>query len=370
MQSQMRCLYKMLSVLEKNIFRNAFLKKKFLPTMLSKREGSNDSLPRDRSELRCTYECRVAIIGIGGVGASLAHLLKMFPGTVTELRMLNNFDFSGIVEELNQIPTKLPICGICGEDNFCKALKDIDIVVITAGRPRTNEKELREELFSENAKSCLNIFKLCAEACPTALISMVTNPIDSMIPLAAHILKKNCCYNPAKLFGICELDLLRARRYLADLLCTNPKRTYVPVVGGHGENTIVPLFSRCRPSIELTQEEMMELTKAVRVAGAKIVKMKKVSSTYAMASGAMYFVHKLARAVHHEPNVIISAYTESSVTGARFFSNELLLGPGGVDKNLGFGKVNAYEQKLIDEAVKALRKQFDIVEEFIDKNRI
>lgn len=89
-----------------------------------------------------------------------------------------------------------------------------------------------------------------------------------------------------------------------------------------------------------------------------------------MAFGAMHFIHKLARAIHHEPNIIVSAYTESNVTGAPFFSNELLLGPGGVYKNLGFGKVNVFEQKLIDEAVKALRKQFDLVEKYIDKCNI
>lgn len=52
----------------------------------------------------------------------------------------------------------------------------------------------------------------------------------------------------------------------------DPKWTYVPVVGGHGENTTVPLFSRCRPNIELTPEEMMNLTKAVRTAWKNIVK--------------------------------------------------------------------------------------------------
>lgn len=90
--------------------------------------------------------------------------------------------------------------------------------------------------------------------------------------MAAHILKKHGSYNPAKLFGVCELDHLRARHYLADLICMDPKWTYVPVVGGHGENTTVPLFSRCRPNIELTPEEMMNLTKAVRTAGKNIVK--------------------------------------------------------------------------------------------------
>ncbi|XP_047351491.1 malate dehydrogenase, mitochondrial-like [Vespa velutina] len=361
MRLQIYSLYKMLSILEKHIFRNEFLESKLLPMKLSKREGSNDCLPRDRSELHCIYECRVAIIGLGGVGKSLAHLLKMFPGTLTELRLLNRSDPSGIIEELNHIPTKLPIFGMCGMENLCKGLKDVDIVVISAGYSRKTDDSSREDLFSDNAKICANICKACSEACPTALIAIVANPIDTLVPLAAHILKKHGSYNPAKLFGVCELDHLRARHYFADLICMDPKWTYVPVVGGHGEHTTVPLFSRCRPNIELTPEEMMNLTKAVRIAGKNIVKMKKSSSTYSMASAAMYFIHKLARAIHHEPNIVISAYTESRVTGAHFFSNELLLGPAGIDKNLGFGRVNVFEQKLIDDAVKVLRKQVDMI---------
>ncbi|KAI4483026.1 hypothetical protein M0804_008081 [Polistes exclamans] len=357
----------MLSILDKRINDNEVFSKKIqLLTKLTKRHGSNDCLPRDRSELRCIEECRVAIVGLGGVGRSLAHLLKMFPGSLTELRLLNRSDPSGIVEELNQLPTRLPVYGIGGMENFCQGLRDVDIVVISAGASRKKDTP-REHLFSDNAIICANICKACVESCPTALIAIVSNPIDTLVPVAAHIFKKNGCYNPAKLFGVCYLDELRARHYFADLIGANPKWTYVPVVGGHSENTTVPLFSKCRPSIELTPEEMIKLTKAVRIAGKKVVKAKKSSTTYSMASATMYFIHNLSRAIHHEPNVIISAYTESRVTPARFFSNELLLGPAGIDKNLGFGRVNVFEQKLIDDAVKVLQKQIAMVEEFIDK---
>lgn len=148
MRLQTRCLYKMLFILEKHIFRNEFLERKHLPMKLSKREGSNDCLPRDRSELHCIQECRVAIIGLGAVGKSLAHLLKMFPGTLTELRLLNRSDPSGIIEELNHIPTKLPISGVCGIENFCNGLKDVDIVAISAGYSRKTDDSSRESLFT------------------------------------------------------------------------------------------------------------------------------------------------------------------------------------------------------------------------------
>lgn len=87
-----------------------------------------------------------------------------------------------------------------------------------------------------------------------------------------------------------------------------------------------------------------------------------------MASATLYFIHKLCRAIHQEPHVIISAYVESTVTKTRFFSNELLLGPRGIHKNLGYGTVTNFEQQLIDDAVEVLRQDVAMAEEFVEKN--
>lgn len=91
-------------------------------------------------------------------------------------------------------------------------------------------------------------------------------------------------------------------------------------------------------------------------------------STFSMASATMYFIHKLCSAIHHDPHVIISAYVESTVTKARFFSNEILLGPRGIHKNLGYGTVTKLEQELIDKAVEDLRQDIALAEAYVEKN--
>lgn len=100
---------------------------------------------KERKELKRIRRCHVAIVGLGGVGKSLAHLLKMYPGGLTELRLCNRSDPEGIVEELNHIPTRLPIRGFKGVDRFPLGLQGADVVVITAGIPRKpgmNRKQL------------------------------------------------------------------------------------------------------------------------------------------------------------------------------------------------------------------------------------
>lgn len=203
----------------------------------------------------------------------------------------------------------------------------------------------------------MQIFKDCVKSCPNAMFAVITNPVDRIVPAAAAIFRKYNCYNPAKLFGICELDLLRARHYFSDLLCIYPKHTYVPVIGGSEEDTIIPLFSKCRPNVNIVPAEVAKLTEAVRCAECKVWQMRGTCTTFAMASAAMYFIHKLARAVRHEPNIVVSAYVESCITNACFFSNELLLGPDGVERNLGFGRISDYEQCLLDEVIPLLQER-------------
>lgn len=99
----------------------------------------------ERDELKYITKCRVAIVGLGGVGKSLAHLLKTYPGGLTELRLCNRSDPEGIVEELSHIPTKLPVRGFKGLDRLPLGLQNTDVVIVTAGvarRPGMQRKDL------------------------------------------------------------------------------------------------------------------------------------------------------------------------------------------------------------------------------------
>jgi len=127
------------------------LTRKFLPKFEEQRYRTLNNIINkshqlnERDELKYITKCRVAIVGLGGVGKSLAHLLKTYPGGLTELRLCNRSDPEGIVEELNHIPTKLPVRGFKGIDRLPLGLQNIDIVIVTAGvvrRPGMQRKHL------------------------------------------------------------------------------------------------------------------------------------------------------------------------------------------------------------------------------------
>lgn len=51
-------------------------------------------------------------------------------------------------------------------------------------------------------------------------------------------------FNPAKLFGVTTLDVVRAEAFIGELTGTDPRDVHVPVVGGHAGVTILPLLSQ------------------------------------------------------------------------------------------------------------------------------
>lgn len=100
-----------------------------------------------------------------------------------------------------------------------------------------------------------------ARTCPTAFVLIITNPVNSTLPIAVETLKKAGVYNPAKVFGVTTLDVVRGSTFVAQALSDpDPKKFKVPVVGGHSGATILPLLSQAKPAVTLTDEQRDAIT--------------------------------------------------------------------------------------------------------------
>nr|CAD7462894.1 unnamed protein product [Timema tahoe] len=156
--------------------------------------------------------------------------------------------------------TKLALCGS-------------DIVTIVAGVPRKPGMS-RDDLFSVNANIIRDVFCGIAKHCPKALVSIVTNPVNSLVPLAAEIMDIHGVFDPCKLFGVTTLDVVRANTFIAELKGLNPLDVNCPCIGGHAGATIIPVISQCCPRVEFTEPQLKELIKRVQEAGTEVVKAK------------------------------------------------------------------------------------------------
>ncbi|KAK0932770.1 hypothetical protein LTR53_020635, partial [Teratosphaeriaceae sp. CCFEE 6253] len=65
----------------------------------------------------------------------------------------------------------------------------------------------RDDLFKINAGIVKGLIEGIAETCPEAFILIISNPVNSTVPIAAEVLKKAGKFNPQKLFGVTTLDV-------------------------------------------------------------------------------------------------------------------------------------------------------------------
>ena len=198
-----------------------------------------------------------------GIGQPLSLLLKLNPG-ITKLNLYDIVHTPGVAADLSHCETKSKVTGYMGDDQLKDSLKDIDIVVIPAGVPR-KPGMTRDDLFNTNASIVANLCKAAAESCPDACIAIISNPVNSTVPIASEIFKKAGKYDPKKIFGVTTLDIVRANAFIGEAQNIDPAEVNCPVVGGHAGITIMPLISQCSPSVQFAPDKLKALTERIQV---------------------------------------------------------------------------------------------------------
>merc|ERR1712113_760835 len=246
-------------------------------------------------------------------------------------------------------------------DDLRKALDGCSIVVIPAGVPR-KPGMTRDDLFNINAGIVKTLITGCADACPDACILIISNPVNSTVPIAAEVLKQKGVYNPKKLFGVTTLDVCRAKTFVANAKGNDVLKTTVPVVGGHAGTTIVPLLSQAEPKVTFTDEERDALIHRIMFGGDEVVKAKAGggSATLSMAFAGAEFADRVMAGMSGEKGVTECTFVETDkVAGATFFSLPVTLGKDGVETVHDYGAINAHEQKLVEDMLPDLIAQAD-----------
>jgi len=311
---------------------------------------------------------KVAVLGAaGGIGQPLSLLFKLSP-EVSELACYDVANAPGVAADLSHIPTKAKVFGASPEDDgLATCLKGSDLVVIPAGVPR-KPGMTRDDLFNINASIVKALVEGCATHCPNAIIAIISNPVNSTVPIAAEELKQHGVYDPRKVIGVTTLDIVRARTFLAESQGWDPKDVDVAVVGGHAGITILPLFSQVS-GVKLSDEELEAITVRTQFGGDEVVKAKAGtgSATLSMAYAGFLFGENVLKALRGEDNIVQCAYVESTLTEAKFFASPCKFGKNGVEEVLPFGNLTAYEKKWFGKFMPELKTQIQKGIEFANK---
>merc|ERR1712137_203659 len=200
---------------------------------------------------------------------------------------------AGVAADLSHLETKVAAKGYAKTieekaiDVLGDCLKDCSLVLVPAGMPR-KPGQTRDDLFKINADIAKGVVEACAKHCPNAVVALIVNPVNSVVPAMAELYKKKGL-DPMKIVGVTTLDCVRANKFVAEKLGVDPADVEVPVIGGHAGVTIMPVFLHDKHASTIDKDKIPDLDKKVQDAGTVVVEAKggKGSATLSMAySGA------------------------------------------------------------------------------------
>merc|ERR1712125_34188 len=323
---------------------------------------SSQSLPTHHQHTTYNAKMKAVVAGAsGGIGQPLSLLLKACP-LVDELALYDVVNTPGVTADLSHISSVAKIQGFLpADDGMKKAMTGADIVVIPAGIPR-KPGMTRDDLFKINAGIVQGLIQGCAENCPDAYILVISNPVNSTVPIAAEVLKKAGKFNPKKLFGVTTLDVVRAETFIGEIT---------------GE-TIVPLFSQSKPAVKIPDDKLDALVNRVQFGGDEVVKAKDGagSAPLSMAYAGFRFAEKVMKAAKGESGIVEPTFVYlpgvaggdevAKATGLEYFSVPVELGKDGAQKAVNIVKdANDYEKKLLQKCYDGLKGNISKGIEFV-----
>ena len=316
---------------------------------------------------------KIALVGAGNIGGTLAHLIGLKElGDIILIDVADGMPQGKALDLVQSSTIESFNASIKGSTNY-KEMKNADVVIVTAGFQR-RPGMTRDDLVEKNSSIVQQVGKGIKKYCPKAFVICITNPLDAMVSiLQKHAgLKTNMCVGMA---GV--LDSARLKYFLSNEFGVSVQDVNAFVLGGHGD-TMVPLIRYSTVSgvpvpelIKLkwsTQKKIDAIIDRTRDGGGEIGRlMKTASAFYAPASSAIAMAESYLK--DNKRVLPCAAYLngEYGVKGL-YVGVPVVIGKKGVEKIVEL-KLNSTEKKQFNDSVKAVRNLTNLAAKLIKKNK-
>jgi len=236
---------------------------------------------------------KISLIGGGQIGGTLAHLAGLKElGDIVIFDIIKGIPQGKALDLAEAAPISSYNVDLKGSNHY-SAIKDSDVIIVTAGVPRKPGMS-RDDLLSINLKVMSDVGAGIKKYAPKAFVICITNPLDAMV----WALQKFSGISPKMIVGMAGvLDSARFRYFLSKEFNVSVEDVTAFVLGGHGDS-MVPLSRYSTVSgIPLpdlvkmgwtTQERLDDIIQRTRDGGAEIVGLLKTGSAfYAPAASAI-----------------------------------------------------------------------------------
>jgi malate dehydrogenase len=236
---------------------------------------------------------KVTVVGAGNVGSTCAlELARRDVYDVVLVDIVENLP-QGKALDLNQMGAVLAFEPKITGANGYEETAGSDVVVITAGRPRSPGMT-RDDLVQTNEKIVGAVTEAAMAQSPDAILIVVSNPLDAM----CHVAKNVSGLPKSRVFGMAGiLDTARFRTFIAWETGSSVKDVQTVVLGGHGDQ-MVPVVSATTvggvPLAQLVPEDRIHAMVArTAKGGGEIVNLLGTSAWYAPGAAAAQMVDSI-----------------------------------------------------------------------------
>ena len=305
---------------------------------------------------------KVTVVGAGNVGATTAqYIVERELADVVLTDVVDGLPQGKALDLLQAGPVHGYDCRITGANDY-EPTAGSDIVVITAGLARKPGMS-RDDLLLKNAEIVGGVVTETARRSPTAILVVVTNPLDAMAQLAF----RRSGFPKQRVIGMAGvLDSARFRTFIAQELDVSVENVTAFVLGGHGD-TMVPLprYSTVAgiPITDLLPKDRIDaLVTRTANGGAEIVNfLKSGSAYYAPGASAVEMVEAILK---DKKKILPCAAYLNGQYGVRglYVGVPVKLGRAGVEQIV--------EIKLMADEQAAFNKSADAVRELVDKLKL
>ena len=302
---------------------------------------------------------KIALIGAGQIGGTLAHLAAM-----KELGDVVLFDIAegtpqGKALDIAQSGPSEGFDAVMKGANDYADIAGADVCIVTAGVPRKPGMS-RDDLLGINLKVMKSVGEGIKAHAPDAFVISITNPLDAMV----WALREFSGLPHEKVVGMAGvLDSARFRHFLSLAFGVSMRDVTAFVLGGHGD-TMVPLtrYSTVAgiPLPDLvkmgwtSQEKLDSIVQRTRDGGAEIVGLLKTGSAfYAPATSAI----EMAEAYLRDQKRVLpcAAYVDGAYgLNGLYVGVPTVIGANGIEKVIDI-TLNADEQAMFDKSVDSVK---------------
>jgi len=304
--------------------------------------------------------------GAGGIGQPLCMLMAM-QDSVSELCVFDldiaGVPADGVAADLSHLEKRAKVKAYTLSkddkpvDKLGECLSGCKLVIVPAGLPR-KPGMTRADLLGINAGIAKGIVEATAKHCPDAIVALIVNPVNSIVPAMCELYKKKGL-DPKKLVGVTTLDSVRANKFVHEITGDAVDNINIPVIGGHAGVTILPLFSQDASGRKIPADKIDEIDKKVQNAGTVVVEAKggKGSATLSMAYAGARFGAAVLRGFEGMETVEAAYVNCNIVDGFEYFSAKCTFGPNGLQTVHPLGVLSDHEQKRLEEVKTALKDE-------------